>query len=87
VIEIDITHSSIDKLSLLAHLGVAEFWRFDGAGLRIFQLVNEEYVERDVSTAFPNLTSSLVSHFIAQSKKLDRPTWLQQLRSEPRQPR
>jgi Uma2 family endonuclease len=87
VIEIDITHSSIDKLSLLAHLGVAEFWLFDGNRLRIFRLMNEAYAEQDVSTTFPNLTSSLVSHFVAQSRKLDRPTWLQQLRSELRQPR
>jgi Uma2 family endonuclease len=87
VIEIDITHSSIDKLSLLAHLGVDEFWRFDGTRLRIFRLMNGEYAEQDVSTAFPNLTGSLISHFIAQSRKLDRPTWLQQLRSELRQSR
>jgi Uma2 family endonuclease len=86
VIEIDITHSSIDKLSLLAHLGVAEFWLFDGTRLRIFKLISEEYAEQDVSTAFPSLTSAVVSHFIAQSRKLDRPAWLRQLRSELRQP-
>ncbi|WP_289500744.1 Uma2 family endonuclease [Gloeocapsopsis sp. IPPAS B-1203] len=39
VVEVDITHTDIDKNALYAHLGIPEFWRYDGAVLRIYQLL------------------------------------------------
>ena len=35
VVEVDITHTDIDKNRLYASLGVPEFWRFDGDVWRI----------------------------------------------------
>ena len=55
VVEIDVTSSSIDRLSLYASLGVPEVWRYDGNRLIIYQLEAQEYTERDVSPTFPFL--------------------------------
>ena len=56
VVEIDVTSSSIDRLSLYASLGVPEVWRYDGNRLIIYQLEAQEYVERTVSPTFPFLS-------------------------------
>ena len=43
VVEIDITHTDINKLRLYASMGVPEFWRYDGQNWRIYQLQNQSY--------------------------------------------
>src|SRR5437899_2960095 len=47
VIEIDVTHSSLDKLPIYAALGVPEVWRSDGSGLAILVLEEGVYRERE----------------------------------------
>lgn len=64
VVEIDITSSSIDRLSLYASLGVPEVWRYDGNRLIIYQLETQEYVERDVSPTFPFLSQVEMLRFL-----------------------
>ncbi|WP_293337803.1 Uma2 family endonuclease [Microcoleus sp. CAWBG58] len=64
VVEIDITSSSIDRLSLYASLGVPEVWRYDGNRLIIYQLEAQEYVERDVSPTFPFLSQVEMLRFL-----------------------
>ena len=64
VVEIDVTSSSIDRLSLYASLGVPEVWRYDGNRLIIYQLEAEEYVERDVSPTFPFLSQVEMLRFL-----------------------
>ena len=39
VVEIDITHTDIDRNTLYASMGVPEFWRFNGSVLTIYKLV------------------------------------------------
>ncbi|HYG76830.1 MAG TPA: Uma2 family endonuclease [Planctomycetota bacterium] len=55
MIEVDITHSSIDKLAICATLGVPEVWRYDGHTLRFFVLKGAIYKEAEESLAFPKL--------------------------------
>ena len=38
VVEVDVTHRSIDHQAICAAMGVPEFWRFDGRTLRFFAL-------------------------------------------------
>ncbi len=47
VVEVDITHTDIQKNDLYASLGVPEFWRFNGREWTILQLVAGQYEERD----------------------------------------
>lgn len=68
VVEIDVTSSSIDRLSLYASLGVPEVWRYDGNRLIIYQLEAQEYVERDVSPTFPFLSQVEMLRFLELRK-------------------
>ena len=49
VVEVDITHTDIDKNALYAQMGVPEFWRFNGEVLKIYQLHQQAYQEVDTS--------------------------------------
>ena len=64
VLEIDVTSSSIDRLSLYASLGVPEVWRYNGNRLIIYQLEAQEYTERDVSPTFPFLSQVEMLRFL-----------------------
>ena len=55
MIEVDMTHISLNKLPICAALGVPEHWRFDGEKLEIRVLKNGKYVEVNESAAFPKL--------------------------------
>ena len=53
IIEVDITHSSMDRLSIYAALRVPEIWRLDAQGLTFLTLnPNGEYVPAAVAKAF-----------------------------------
>ena len=64
VLDIDVTRSAIDRLSLYASLGVPEVWRYDGNRLIIYQLESQEYAERDVSPTFPFLSQVEMLRFL-----------------------
>ncbi len=85
VIEVDITHPSLDKLPIYAAVGVPEVWRYDGQQVTISNLQDKTYQSQAESKAFPGLTSSALSQFIAQSKTLDRLDWAQRIREWARQ--
>jgi Uma2 family endonuclease len=68
VVEIDVTSSSIDRLSLYASLGVPEVWRYNGNRLIIYQLEAQEYTERDVSPTFPFLSQVEMLRFLELRK-------------------
>ena len=68
VVEIDITSESLGKFPIYAAFGVPEIWRYDGEHAQIYHLVNQNYVEADVSLAFGCLTAQALTDFIEQSK-------------------
>ena len=69
-VEIDLTSSSLNQLSLYADLGVPEVWRYNGQRLQIYQLQQEEYVECDRSPTFPLLAATKVEEFLEQCQNL-----------------
>ena len=52
IVEVDITHSDINKLNLYASMGVPEFWRYNGQVLQIYQLQDRQYIEVENSPTF-----------------------------------
>jgi Uma2 family endonuclease len=64
-IEIDVTHSSQDRLSIYAALGVPEVWRFNGRHL-VAHLLGPagRYQESGRSRAFPFLALADVERFL-----------------------
>ena len=55
-IEVDITHSSIDRLPIFAAIGIPEVWRLAAGSLQFLHLQPDgSYQPRDPSLAFPTL--------------------------------
>jgi Uma2 family endonuclease len=80
VVEVDITHTDIQKNQFYSQLGVPEFWRFDGEVLRIYQLQNNVYVEGDRSPTFPQVPKEWLYDFLNAAKE-DEIEAVQSLRS------
>lgn len=82
VIEIDISHGSLDKLSLFADFGVAEVWRFDGTAAHLYHLADGAIEEAERSAIFPGLTAENIEDFLQQAQVLRRSElkeWVHQL--------
>jgi Uma2 family endonuclease len=69
VVEVDITHTDVDKDRFYASLGVPEFWRFDGRVLRILRLEAGEYVEVEVSPLFPLVPKERLYVFLEEAQE------------------
>lgn len=70
VVEVDITHTDIQKNRFYASLGVPEFWRFNGKTWRIYQLQSGVYVECDRSPTFTNIEKTqLYRRFLSAAKE------------------
>ncbi len=73
VVEVDITHTDINKNRLYASMGVPEFWRYNGQELKIYTLqeVNQErsYVESDHSPTFPWMQKEFLYNFLEESQQ------------------
>lgn len=64
VVEIEVSRSVLNRLGILAALGVPEIWRYDGSRLSVM-LLNESgsYTESDSSPTFPTIPlSGFVEH-------------------------
>lgn len=64
VVEVDITHTDIDKNALYAAMGVPEFWRYDGQVLKIYLLQAGQYQEAETSLALPGISKELLYQFL-----------------------
>ncbi len=80
VIEIDISHPSLNKLPIYAQVGVLEVWRYTGNELQIFTLSNGQYEDSTHSVAFPLLSSKVIIQFLEESLELRSTAWLRRVR-------
>ena len=71
VVEIDITSRSENTLQVYADQGVPEVWIYNGSRLRINRLENGEYVEGEISLAFPSLPILEIVRFLEQAETID----------------
>ena len=69
VVEIDITHTDIDKLQLYAAMGVPEFWRYNGEVWRIYYLHEGIYEELGQSKTFPIVPKVKLYEFLATARQ------------------
>jgi Uma2 family endonuclease len=69
VVEVDITHTDIDKNRLYAAMGVPEFWSYNGLEWRIYQLQGNTYQERDHSPTFPGVEKEYLYNFLEQAQQ------------------
>lgn len=68
VVEIDITHTDIDKPALYGSMGVPEFWRYNGREWRIYKLENDKYLEVPASPTFPKVPKEKLYEFLAAAQ-------------------
>jgi Uma2 family endonuclease len=62
-IEVDVTHSSVDRMRIYATLRVPEVWRLTDQGLTFNFLKKKSYAAKPVSLAFPFVTpADLLTH-------------------------
>ena len=66
IVEVDITHTDINKTQLYQDMKVPEFWRYNGKALTIYLLNKDRYIESETSPTFPLLTKSKIYEFLAQ---------------------
>ncbi|MCT7961804.1 Uma2 family endonuclease [Laspinema sp. D1] len=69
VVEVDITHTDIDKNRLYAAMGVPEFWRYNGREWLIYQLREGIYQECDRSPTFPWVKKEYLYEFLEQAQQ------------------
>ena len=75
VIEIDVTHATLDKLPLYAALGVPEVWRHQGGRMQMYRLAAGSYVEIQDSKVIPGLSAARMTAFVRDSLTTSRPDW------------
>lgn len=85
VIEVDITHTDINKTALYAEMGVGEFWRYNGKSLRIYHLQAAAYCEVPASPTFPWVQKERLYQFLREcaeqgetAAKRSLRTWIRQ---------
>jgi Uma2 family endonuclease len=76
VIEVDITHSSLNKLPIYAAFGVPEVWRYRSERVEILVLEGAEYRESDRSQALPELSTLILNQFMGDLKTTRRTAWI-----------
>lgn len=69
-IEVDVTHSSLDRFAIYAALKVPELWRLDGDTLT-FHVLGEDgtYTTADRSRAFPQVAPADLFSFLQQARQ------------------
>lgn len=81
-VEVDVTRSSLNRMSIYAALGVPEVWRYDGEQFSISVLqADGTYRLQPQSLAFPRLLSDQVQQFIDGRNERDETTWIREFRS------
>jgi Uma2 family endonuclease len=80
-IEIDITSSSINRLSISAALRVPEVWRHDSDSPKFFGLTEAgDYEQIDRSRAFPQITPEMLQEFLDHIDLMDETSLIRQFR-------
>jgi Uma2 family endonuclease len=79
-IEVDITSSSLDRLSIYASLGIGEVWRFDGKNMFIHVLQNGAYQLQDRSSVLSVLSKEDIFRFLQKRKEMGENALLKEFR-------
>ncbi len=81
VIEVDITHSMINRMEIYAALGVPELWRWENGTLQFWVSNQQQYQQVQHSATFPQLSVTDLEPFIALADQTDQTTLIRQFRA------
>lgn len=79
-IEIDVKHSSLNRMSIFAAIGIPEILRYDGETLTIYLLQNGEYEKSDASGVLPKVEIKRLSELIEIGVHSPRKEFLSKIR-------
>ena len=82
VLEIDITHPSLDKLPIYAAIGVSEVWRCDGQHVHMYRLLGHRYQTAETSVVLAGVTLTDITHFLELSLEITRAAWIRRVRQK-----
>ncbi|HYH66752.1 MAG TPA: Uma2 family endonuclease [Urbifossiella sp.] len=69
-VEVDVTHSSLDRFGVYAKLGVVELWRLDGDDLRVrVRSATGRYDEVPTTPTFPGLDPAELIPFLREARE------------------
>ncbi|BBC24873.1 Uma2 family endonuclease [Pseudanabaena sp. ABRG5-3] len=71
VVEVDLYSSSDRRFSIYQQLGVAEIWRYNKTGIKIYALQSDGYLEQESSSTFPIISSAILDAFLQQAESID----------------
>jgi Uma2 family endonuclease len=77
-VEIDVTNSSLKKLSIYAALSVPEVWRYDGQAVRVYELIEGKYCEINESRCLVGLTAAILTEYLDLAKSVGQTKALRQ---------
>ena len=80
VIEIDIFSPSVNRFPIYAEFKVPEIWRYANDEVKIHLFDGENYAEAAESRALPEITSELLTGWLAESETMKRSAWLKTVR-------
>jgi Uma2 family endonuclease len=80
-IEIDIKHSSLNRMNIFAAVGIPEIWRFDGKSLTIYLLKTGEYVVSERSKILSAAKSEELTKIIETGINSSRKEFLNEIRN------
>ena len=81
-IEVEVTHSVLDRLAIYKKLRVPEVWRFDGKRIQVLQLgADGEYVPVERSRYFPQVDLKEIVAFIQRRDEMDETTLMRSFRA------
>ena len=81
VLEAEASRSILDRLDILASLGVGEVWRYDGERLVIHVLGKDgKYRESPTSACFPWLPVEPFTRHLKRAGKTDETSWIRAFR-------
>jgi hypothetical protein len=81
VVEIDLTHPSLDKFPIYAALGVTEVWRCDGQHIWFYQLGPHGYTPMETSVVLDRVTTQDIASFIERGRQMERQVLFDEVRT------
>jgi Uma2 family endonuclease len=66
IVEVDISHPSLNKFPIYASLRIPEVWRHNGETLQVFCLLEDRYIQTPESSLFPRLSAEALAGFVQQ---------------------
>ncbi len=81
IIEIDLSHTSLDKFPIYAALAVPEVWRYDGQQVHIYRQTDDTYTTVSASTILPGVTPIQLTEWVHTGLELPRLSWIRRVRA------